>query len=99
MLCQDCPKKESCRELCEEAEAYVGQDYTAQRELTIGVPEPAPWPVQVSNVYLTKREREILTLLGRGLTRSDVCKVLEISKTNLRVHIRNMRRKINDFDI
>ena len=27
MLCQDCPKKETCTELCEEAEAYVNQDY------------------------------------------------------------------------
>ena len=27
MLCQDCPKKSECVELCTEAELYVNQDF------------------------------------------------------------------------
>lgn len=27
MFCQDCPKRNSCTELCEEAETYASQDY------------------------------------------------------------------------
>ncbi len=37
MLCQDCPKRESCAELCAKAERYVGQDEKKyQRERTYG---------------------------------------------------------------
>ena len=34
MLCQECPKKESCVELCEKAEKWVNKDHVSQRELT-----------------------------------------------------------------
>lgn len=34
MLCQDCPKKDSCIQLCSKAERYVSQDYVSQRETT-----------------------------------------------------------------
>ena len=34
MLCQDCPKKPTCQELCERAEKRVSQDYVFQRERT-----------------------------------------------------------------
>ena len=33
MLCQDCPKKNTCTELCEKTEKYVNQDYKYLREL------------------------------------------------------------------
>ena len=53
-------------------------------------------PDLVSNIYLTKREREILMLLGRGLNRYEVVQVLKITKNQLRVHIYNLKQKIND---
>ena len=33
MLCQECPKKESCVELCQKAEKWVNGDHVSQREL------------------------------------------------------------------
>ena len=74
-------------------------DYVAQREITVGTPEPYPWPEQVEPVWLTPREREIVMLLGRGLNRRDICEVLKITSNSLRVHIFRMRKKSNDFDI
>lgn len=32
MLCQECPKKPGCKELCPEAVAYVNQDYVPSQE-------------------------------------------------------------------
>lgn len=32
MLCQNCPHRETCTSLCEQAEKYVSQDYTSCRE-------------------------------------------------------------------
>lgn len=32
MLCQDCPKKETCTELCEKAERHIRKDHVSQRE-------------------------------------------------------------------
>ncbi len=33
MLCNDCLKKSTCTELCQDAERYVNQDYAPQTEL------------------------------------------------------------------
>ncbi len=93
MLCQDCSKKPTCTELCPEAEAYVGQDHISQRELTIGLPRQGELPDLVSNTHLTKREKEILALLGRGLNRQDICQLLSISRKNLRVCLTKLRKK------
>jgi DNA-binding NarL/FixJ family response regulator len=94
MLCQECSKKLICKELCTEAEAYVDQDHVSQREKTIGLPKYSKFPVdQVSNIPLTKREKEILTLLGKGLCRADVCQLLNITRQQLRVHIANLKKK------
>ena len=99
MLCQDCPDRNSCLKLCSEAEAYVGQDDIYQRELTIpnikynnfSHFEPIP------NVHLSKREKQILTLLGMGLDRRDISKLLKISRDNLRDIIRRIKKKSHDF--
>jgi len=34
MLCQECPKKESCVELCLKAERWINKDHVSQREIT-----------------------------------------------------------------
>ncbi len=93
MLCQDCSKKPTCTELCPEAEEYVSQDHVSQRELTIGLPRRGELPDLVSNTHLTKKEKEIVTLLGRGLNRSDICQLLDISRVALRNAIKRMRKK------
>ena len=93
MLCQECSEKPTCTELCLEAEAYVDQDHVSQRELTIGLPRQGKLPDLVSNTHLTKKEKEIVTLLGKGLNRSDICQVLDISRVALRNSIKRMRKK------
>ena len=35
MLCQECPKKPGCKELCPEAVAYVNQDYVPPDEYVL----------------------------------------------------------------
>ena len=35
MLCQECPKKTDCKELCPEAVAYVNQDYVPPDEYVL----------------------------------------------------------------
>ena len=97
MLCQDCDKRDRCTELCKEAEEYANQDYVCQKELTIGLPKLKEPLELFSNVYLTKREKEIVTLLGRGLNRADVCQVLNITRSALRINIYRLRKKCNAF--
>ena len=93
MLCQDCPKKSECVELCVEAELYVNQDHVGRDELpTEDVDCTIDWPDPTKNTHLTPREKEILTLLGRGLNRFDVCQVLGISRHNLRECIRRLKK-------
>ncbi|KKL56481.1 hypothetical protein LCGC14_2244990 [marine sediment metagenome] len=93
MLCQDCSKKPTCVELCPEAEAYVSQDHVSQRELAIGLPRKGKLPDLVSNTHLTKKEKEIVTLLGRGLNRADICQLLDMSRDALRTMIKKTRKK------
>lgn len=93
MLCQDCPKKEICYELCKEAEEHVRQDEVYQREKTIGLPSHGDFPELTSNIPLTKREKQILTLLGQKLPRKDICQLLNISRGNLRWYLNKLKKK------
>jgi DNA-binding NarL/FixJ family response regulator len=43
---------------------------------------------------LTKREAEVINLVARGLSNSEIAEILEISKNTLPVHIRNIYRKL-----
>lgn len=97
MLCDDCNKRNLCNSLCPEAELYVNQDHIPQREMPIGLPKYSkPSIEQVSNILLTKREKEIVTLLGSGLSRADVCQLLKISRESLRKHIQRINKKRHD---
>lgn len=92
--CTECPKYAVCNVLCSSAELYVRQDEVRGKEILIGLPRYQDVEILLSsNTYLTKTEREILTLLGRGLTRGDICQVLEISRGVLRWHIYNIKKK------
>ena len=96
-LCQDCPKRYECLELCTEAELYVDQDHIGRDELPMedmdDVDCLADWPDLIKTVHLTKREKEILTLLGRGLNRKDVCELLDITRGTLRWHVSQIKKK------
>jgi len=95
MLCQDCPDRNSCLKLCQDAEDYVDRDNVYQRELT--VPDISYNNFShfelISNVHLTKREREIVALLGRGLTRSEVAQMLKSNRKAVQKVIERMRKK------
>ena len=52
------------------------------------------WDWVADETYLTPTEKEIVTLLGRGLSRMDVCLVLEITRATLRKHIQRIRNKV-----
>jgi len=82
-----------CSSLCPEAELYVKQDYVGQREKPIGLPRHRPFPNIVREAKLTKLEVKILTLFLEGKNRKQVCKVLNISRHSLRVHLTNIRKK------
>jgi len=97
MLCQECPKKSECVELCTEAELYVDQDHVGRDELPMedmgDVDCLVDWPEPLETVHLTPREKEICTLLGRGLDRNDISELLGITRETVRSHIRNLRKK------
>ncbi len=58
-------------------------------------PAPAtPSPVPAPECNLTAREREILTLVAKGLNRGEIAKVLDISPTTVATHIGAVYRKL-----
>lgn len=48
-----------------------------------------------SDCQLSDREKEVLTLLGKGLSRREVGRLLELSDSTIATHIRNVYRKLN----
>jgi len=95
-LCARCSKRPICTKLCKEALRYVNQDYTCLKELPICWPEPRKLEIS-GTTYLTTREREIVTLLGKDLTRADVCQLLNMTRHTLRNHLYNLRKKRDDL--
>lgn len=94
-FCKTCLKKQSCKKICKELEEYLKKDIDVyqQEALRGDFPEDVSFPDWLSNIYLTKKEKQILTLLGRGLSRSDICQVLNITRLTLRVHLINLKKK------
>ena len=92
-LCQTCPHKQFCSELCPEAEAYVGQDEVPQKELTIGIPRYGKWPEPHEKSIFTPMERKVMHALASGKSREEIAKELEITRQTVRSIIRNIRKK------
>lgn len=44
--------------------------------------------------YLTSREREVLTMIGRGLSNADVADAMSLSTHTVRTHVQNMYAKL-----
>jgi DNA-binding NarL/FixJ family response regulator len=98
MLCQDCLKRNSCPKLCQDVEIHVNQDYVGLRELPIGLPMYGEFPESISNISMTKMEKKIVSLVGQGLSRKEVCELLKISRLALRAHLIRLRKKCNEND-
>ena len=102
-ICTNCPYRDRCKRPCTKVKDYIDQDYVGSKEFINSDGDVSDmynniveeeWPELVENIYLTPREKEILTLLGRGLTRADVCQVLDITRNTLRWHIFTLNKKI-----
>ena len=83
--------------MCQKIEEYVSMDYVGLKELIMDAQEIDKYkfdPIETINeVYITKTEKEILTLLGKGLSRADVCEVLGMSRNTFRWHYHNLKKK------
>jgi DNA-binding NarL/FixJ family response regulator len=97
LFCQECPKRPLCSQPCPEAEAYANQDITPQREFFhLSAPQyKKPLDSSIEEISLTKIEWKILTLSKKNLSRKEICKILGISRENLRVRLSLLRSKFN----
>ncbi|MFI1801119.1 response regulator [Streptomyces sp. NPDC020379] len=59
-------------------------------------PDPAPNPRPVGNI--TEREREVLTLVGRGMSNSEIAAHLYISVATAKAHIARLLTKLEARD-
>ncbi|MFE3168072.1 response regulator [Streptomyces sp. NPDC059224] len=59
-------------------------------------PEPAPHPRPVGNI--TQREREVLTLVGRGMSNSEIAAHLYISVATTKAHVARLLTKLEARD-
>ncbi|WP_431981435.1 response regulator [Streptomyces qinglanensis] len=59
-------------------------------------PEPAPLPRAVGNI--TEREREVLTLIGRGMSNSEIAAHLYISVATAKAHVARLLTKLEARD-
>jgi DNA-binding NarL/FixJ family response regulator len=55
--------------------------------------EPILWRASSSHRALTAREVEILRLVGRGLTNSQIAEQLEIESGTVRIHLHRIYKK------
>lgn len=92
MLCQKCSAISICQTACPELELHLQEIEGIQKEIPISNPRHGkiPWS---SSVYLTKKEKIIITLLGMGLSRKDVCQSINITRENLRFRLSILKKK------
>ena len=102
-ICTNCPYRDKCKRPCTRVIGYIEQDYIGIKESMNPEGDVSEvyantveqeWPELVENIHLTPREKEIVTLLGKGLNRADVSQVLDISRESLRKHLSRMRKKL-----
>ena len=90
MLCQDCPKKSGCVELCAEAELYVNQDF-----VTVGAgvfyknienyEEYVDYDDEMPSVYLKARERAmVINLHSDGKSTDEIAYHVPYTKRQIR---------------
>lgn len=97
--CGQCDKKSFCKvpgelkPLCQKLETYLSKFDKPQRERTVGLPSYSQQIEWSSSVYLTSLERQILTLTVKKLTRQEICQICTISRTSLRFHLSNLKKK------
>jgi DNA-binding NarL/FixJ family response regulator len=63
-----------------------------------GRPEPAPRIDGRAIAFLTDREREVLTLIGRGLSNAEIAEALVIGAATMKTHVSRILAKLNARD-
>ena len=79
MDCLKCDKRDSCTELCVEAELYVSQDYVSCREIipTKPIISSAPWP----NITLSRESQIFLLYFLDRRKQWEIGEILGISQS------------------
>ena len=102
MLCETCEKRESCSELCPEAESYVNQDYVALTELPIPIENiehgKIEWPENKGGltICLSKTEDKISKMLKKEFSPQEISYLLDISIQTVYNNICSLRKKHNN---
>jgi len=92
-FCTNCPHgktRETCTELCAEAEAYANQDYVSQRELRLA---PAyaknldedfdsPWEAEREDPTLRLKHRTN-ELHERGFSQQEIADILDVNQSTI----------------
>ena len=96
-LCEKCHLKPTCKQLCDTAEKYISVEVIPQRRNTCAYNDKQLYiSLEINKpIYLTKTERQILTLLGQGLYRRDIAQILGKTRNSIRWHIHNLKIKYN----
>ena len=91
MLCDDCPERNTCTELCRPARKYVDQDVVKQRELPVGLPKSQgfSWPES------TKSKKELISLMYfvDKLSQAQIVEKLGVSKQYVSRIVRLVKAK------
>lgn len=97
--CSKCHKRNTCTELCEEAEKYVNQDYVELKEILIDKPisyiESPPQNITKSNqeiiirAYFVSRKTQIQIAKILDVSQSYVSKVV---KRHRKIIIKNLKK-------
>lgn len=93
MLCQDCPSRSFCQSACPELTLHLKEIEVPQRELPIGSPQYGKMPTPRNRVKLSKRERQIVTLLVYGKNYVEISETLNITYINTRRIISRLYKK------
>lgn len=64
-------------------------------EAFVRAPDPAALPPESLHEMLTRREIEVMTLLARGLSNTEIAEALVISETTAKTHVGHILAKLN----
>jgi DNA-binding NarL/FixJ family response regulator len=79
-------------------DALLGPSITRRLIEQFVAAAPAGWPQGATPEVLTHREREVLALVGRGLTNDDIAKHLVISPATVKTHVGRTMAKLYAHD-
>ena len=98
LSCDRCPQKPFCSVLCPEAELFVKEAEEPRREFfsfsEAKYARPLSEPADAFPGF-SKTQWKILTLLSKNCSRPEICRILGISRSALRVHMARIRRKLH----